>query len=132
MSTVTTNGGQASLRTTDHATLGGYLLALGAAVAFGLTAWRYLTPLSGITGTPGALIAMFGEAALFVAGIALALMARGAGRTVFVVLAWIGIALTLFAAILLHGWWSAAALVVALAGLVAASFAAPRTERRTA
>ncbi len=114
----TTIDGRASSRKTEIAPYGQYLLALGAAVAFGITAWRYFTPLSGITGTPGALITMFGEAALFVAGLAIAFMARGAGRTTFVVLAWIGIVLTLFAAVLLHGWWAAVALILALVGLV--------------
>lgn len=131
MSTVSTDG-RVSSRPATFAPYGGYLLALGAAVAFGITASRYLIPLSGITGTAGALVTMFGEAALVVAGFAIALMARGAGRITFLVLAWIGIALTLFAAVLLHGWWTVAALVLALIGLVIGTFIGGYRERSMA
>lgn len=132
MSTVSTTGGRGPSRPATFAPYGGYLLALGAAVAFGITAWRYFTPLSGITGTAGALVTMFGEAALVVAGFAIALMARGAGRITFVALAWIGIALTLLAAVLLHGWWAVAALVLAFIGLVIGTFVGGYRERITA
>lgn len=113
---VTTAGSPSRADTALHS--GGYLMAAAAAVALGITTWRYFTPLSGVTGTPGALLAMFGEAALLVAGIALARLARGAGRSIFMGLSWIGILLTLFATALLHGWLSVGALIVALVGLV--------------
>lgn len=111
---------------------GGHLLAVAAAVAFLITTIRFFTPLSGINGTYGALMAMFGEAALVLAGVCLALLPRGGVRTTFAVLAWIGIVLTLFATVLLHGVWSTVALAIGLLGLLAESFSRgrPQTVRR--
>lgn len=113
--------------TRSHA--GGYLLAFGAAVALGITTWRYFTPLSGVTGTPGALLTMFGEAALLLAGVAISWMSGGTGRAIFIVLAWLGIILTGFAAYLLHGWWALTALAVALIGLAIGTVARSRSRK---
>jgi drug/metabolite transporter (DMT)-like permease len=93
------------------------LLLIGAVVALVLTTYRYFTPLSGITGTSGALLAMFGAASLIAGAIALMALRRGGLRVVFLVLSWLGVLLTLLAAALLHGWGASLALIVSLAGV---------------
>ncbi|WP_199178587.1 hypothetical protein [Acidimangrovimonas sediminis] len=98
------------------------LIAVAALVALVITAWRYFTPLSGVTGTAGALLTMVGDVALLIGGIVLALLPGGGWRVLFLVLAWIGGLLTLLATVLLHGWSSAAALVVLLLALLIATF----------
>lgn len=93
------------------------LLLLGALTALILTGYRYFTPLSGITGTYGALLSMVGAAALIVGAVALMALPRGGLRATFLVLSWLGVLLTLLAAGLLHGWWSSLALIVSLVGV---------------
>jgi hypothetical protein len=111
-------GPRTSPQNSSLARYGSVLLALAAAVAFGITTWRYFTPLSGVDGTGGALLTMFGEAVLVIAALVIARLPHGAGRITLLTLAWIGIVLTTFAATLLHGWWAAAALGVAIIGLL--------------
>lgn len=98
------------------------LIAVAALAALVITGWRYVTPLSGVTGTVGALLAMAGDAALLIGGIVLVMLPRGGWRVTFLVLAWIGGLLTLLATVLLHGWSSAAVLAVLLLALLVATF----------
>lgn len=102
------------------------LIFLGALAALILTTYRYFAPLSGITGTYGALLAMFGAAALIVAAFAIASLEAGPLRTTFLVLSWIGAVLTLAAAWLLHGWWASLALILCLAGVAIATVSVVR------
>lgn len=97
----------------------GPLLLLAAAVAgFALALHAYFTPLTGVTGTPGAL-------AVIVACMALAVMALvlgGAGtrtaRITLRVLVVIVLVATCVAALLLHQWWICVAMGLGLAGVV--------------
>lgn len=102
------------------------ILAVAAAIAFILTTYRYITPLSGITGTGGALLAMFGEAALVVAGIVLWRTDRGPLRGAFIALSWVGILLTLIAVLFLHGWLASIALGLGVIALAVETFAPRR------
>jgi hypothetical protein len=111
-------GPRTSTRNSAPLRYGSLLLALAAAVAFALTTWRYFTPLSGVNGTGGALLTMFGEAVLAIAALVIGRMTPGAGRNTLLTLAWIGIVLTTFAATLLQGWLATAALGVAIIGLL--------------
>lgn len=98
------------------------LIAFGAfsALALALTTWRYFTPLSGITGASGALLAMFGEFALIFAAVLLMITSSRGLYSVFVALSWLGGILTFIALLFLHGWLAAVALVLALLALAAA------------
>ncbi|WP_176086103.1 hypothetical protein [Martelella sp. HB161492] len=110
--------------------LGASLVVLAAAVALLLTGWRYFAPLSGITGTSGALLAMFGAFMLILAGLAFFVLEPGRWRTLFLVLSWLGAILTLIAELFLHGWGSSVALAVCLCAIAIETFAAP--SRRSA
>lgn len=106
-------------------------LALGifAAAAFALTGWRYVTPLSGVTGAPGALLAMLGEAALVFAAVVLLTSKSNGIRRLFIGLSWLGAVLTLIALVFLHGWLSAVMIALALIAIAIATFSKP-TEGR--
>lgn len=110
--------------------LGAGLLILGGAVALLLTGWRYFAPLSGITGTPGALLAMFGSFMLIVAGVAFFMLGRGGWRILFLVLTWLGAILTFVAELFLHGWGSSIAMAVCILAVAIETFSTP-TGRNT-
>ncbi|MCK0196512.1 hypothetical protein MWN34_06255 [Ancylobacter sp. 6x-1] len=93
---------------------GALMFALAALVALGLTGWRYLTPLSGVTGAGGALLAMFGAFILVLAGLMLLRVPRGRWRSLLLGLSALGVALTLIAELFLHGWGASVALAVAV------------------
>ena len=105
---------------------GALILTLMALIALVLTGWRYLTPLSGVTGAGGALLAIVGCAALVVAGLVLAVARPGGVRTLFLGLSWLGLLLTLAAVLFLHGFWSAIALIFAIGALAAETFGVDR------
>lgn len=101
---------------------GALLIILGALLALGVTSWRYFDPLSGVSGSGGALLTMFGEFALVAAGLILAFSHHRALRGVFVSLAWPGVILTFIAALFLHGWAAALFLLVCAAGVMFETF----------
>lgn len=101
---------------------GALLLILAAFVALCVTGWRYFAPLSGVAGTGGALLAMFGAFMLMVAGLLLLRLPKGRWRSLFIVLAYVGIVLTLLCELFLHGWWSAGALAVGIIAIVLETF----------
>lgn len=98
------------------------VMGLAAALALIVTGWRYLTPLSGVTGAGGALLAMLGETALLLAAAVLARFKTGGVRTLFIVLSWLGAILTLIAVLFLHGTISAILLVIVMLALAAETF----------
>ncbi len=107
--------------------LGAYLLIVAALVALAITAWRFFTPLSGINGSGGAMTAMFAELVMFVLGLLLLKHEAGGLRSFVLFLSWVGIVGTLFAALLLHGWLTAAVLVVGAIGVLIETFGAKPT-----
>ena len=107
--------------------LGAYLLIVAALVALAITAWRFFTPLSGINGSGGAMTAMFAELVMFVLGLLLLKHEAGGLRCFVLFLSWVGIVGTLFAALLLHGWLTAAVLVVGAIGVLIETFGAKPT-----
>ena len=102
--------------------LGAYIVIITAAIALCITAWRFFTPLSGITHSGGAMITMLAECALLVLGLILIKIHLGGLRRFVLLLCWLGVLGTLFAALLLHGWWTAAVLVVCAVGVVIETF----------
>ena len=107
--------------------LGAYIMIITALVALAITAWRFFTPLSGVTDSGGAITTMFAEFVLFVLGVLLVQTKAGGLRNFVIFLSWAGAIGTIFAASLLHGWWSVAVLVVYAVGVVIETFGANPT-----
>ena len=107
--------------------LGAYIMIITALVALAITAWRFFTPLSGVTDSGGAITTMFAEFVLFVLGVLLVQTKAGGLRNFVIFLGWAGAIGTIFAASLLHGWWSVAVLVVYAVGVVIETFGAKPT-----
>jgi len=106
---------------------GAYIIVITALIALAITAWRFFTPLSGVTDSGGAMVTMLGEFVLFILGLLLIKYEFGGLRKLFVILSWLGVLGTLLGAILLHGWWTAIVLVVCAAGVIIETFCAKPT-----
>lgn len=96
---------------------GAFLLVAAAVAALAISVYNYLTPLTGINGSLGALIVCIASAALIVDGIGLLVARHRLARGIWYVLGFLGAVLTLLAAAFLHAWLLALAMVVVLAGL---------------
>ncbi|MDA9426035.1 hypothetical protein XH87_25845 [Bradyrhizobium sp. CCBAU 53415] len=107
------------------------MVLVAAAAGALLALYYYLVPLTGITGTPGALLVIGSSLALVVDALVLWFSGRGMLFGVFWTLGLIGALCTVTAACFLHAWWLSAAMVVVLVGLVVA-LAAPSRPRRAA
>lgn len=108
-----------------HTTLsatGAGLVALGAAVGAGLALYNYLAPMTGVTGTPGALLVVVSSLLLLAAGVVIWLVSRGFGYWLLEVLGFAGVVGTFVAAWFLHEWWLMAAMGVVFVGLVLSLF----------
>ena len=77
---------------------------------------------SGVTGSGGAMTTMFAELVLLVLGVLLLKTGAGGMRNFILFLGWAGVIGTLFAASLLHGWWTVVALLVYAVGVVIETF----------
>ena len=107
--------------------LGANIMIITALIALAITAWRFFTPLSGVTDSGGAMTAMLAEFVLFILGVVLAQAKAGGLRNFVLFLAWVGVIGTIFAACLLHGWWTAAVLAIYAVGVVIENFAGKPT-----
>ena len=83
-----------------------------------LSAYSYFTPLTGVTGTPGALLVIGSSLALVIDGLILWLARGGSLFFVFWALGLLGAIGTLSAAFFLHSWWLMGTMLIVLAGLV--------------
>ena len=101
---------------------GAYILIIAALIALCITAWRYFTPLSGVTGSGGAIITLLAELVLLVLGLLLVKQHAGGFRRFLLFLSWVGVAGTIVAALFLHGWWTAVVLAVGAVGVVIETF----------
>ena len=102
--------------------LGAYLMIMTALVALAMTAWRFFTPLTGVTGSGGAMTTMLAELVLIILGVLLVKTGAGGLRKFVLFLSWAGAIGTIFAASLLHGWWTVAVLVIFALGVVTETF----------
>ena len=102
--------------------LGAYLMIMTALVALAMTAWRFFTPLTGVTGSGGAMTTMLAELVLIILGVLLVKTGAGGLRNFVLFLSWAGAIGTIFAASLLHGWWTVAVLVIFALGVVTETF----------
>ena len=97
---------------------GPMLLLVASLVGIGISLYYYLTPLSGVNGTSGALLVVVSTLLMALAGLLLFPIRRGGAGTLFRVLALLAGLGTLAAAWFLHEFWLMAAMVVALVGVI--------------
>jgi len=98
--------------------LGAILLLAGALASLLVTLYAYVTPLTGVTGTAGALLVIVASLILILAALVLpALKGRGM-RNLARVLILLGLLGTGFAGLLLHLWTVPVAMAVGLVGLI--------------
>lgn len=97
---------------------GATVLCIASLAGLAVALYAYFTPLTGVTATPGALLAIVACLALAVMALLLAVVnGRGVAITLrTLILA--GLAGTFFAGMLLHQWWICVAMVVGLLGLI--------------
>lgn len=93
-------------------------LTIAALVGLGIALYHYFAPLTGVTGTSGALAAVASSALLMLFGLVLLLRRSGGTARVVRILALPGALGTLAAAWLLHEFWLLAAMAVALLAVV--------------
>ncbi|ETX28998.1 hypothetical protein RISW2_03390 [Roseivivax isoporae LMG 25204] len=96
--------------------MGAALLTVAALVGLIAALYEYLTPLTGVTGTLGALIVVVACGLLALAG--LILMVASSGRGFWRTLTVLGIVGTFTAALFLHAWIVAGTMVAALVGVL--------------
>lgn len=92
-------------------------MLVASAIGFAIALYAYLTPLTGVNGSLGALIVIVTCVVLAVIALGLVKAGGGALRNLFRVVGLLVIVGTAFAALLLHLWWLAIAMAVALVGL---------------
>ncbi|MFC0337468.1 hypothetical protein [Kushneria avicenniae] len=107
------------------------VVLIASAVGIAIALYAYLTPLTGVNGTLGALIVILTCAALVVLALGLALCGKRALHNLLRVVIVVVIIGTAFAALLLHLWWLAVAMAVALVGLMIDIFRPSPAHRTT-
>jgi hypothetical protein len=106
------------------------LIAAAALVGLCLSLYGYLAPLTGITGSFGALLVCLASAALILDGVVLWLVRSRSARIVWLVLGCAGAVCTFAAACFLHAWYLAGAMAVVFLGLLICA-ASPRHQSPT-
>lgn len=94
------------------------LVMLAALVGLGISLYGYLTPLTGITGSFGALLVCIASAALMLDGLFLWLVRRRGVRVFWLVLGFLGAICTFAAGYFLHAWFLMGAMAVVFFGLL--------------
>ncbi|WP_229819645.1 hypothetical protein [Kushneria pakistanensis] len=109
---------------------GAMVILVASAVGIAIALYAFLTPLTGVNGTLGAKIVIATCAILAILAGALSLcQTRGLHNLLRVVIVAVIIG-TAFAALLLHLWWLALAMAVALVGLMIDIFRPAPTHRK--
>lgn len=104
--------------TRTSAPLGPTIILVAALVGIALSAYYFLTPLTGINGTPGAMLVILSSLLLAIDALILWFGPPGLVFSIFWVLGILGALGTFTAAWFLHAWWLMAASAVIFAGLV--------------
>jgi type III secretory pathway component EscS len=94
------------------------LIVLAAVVGLGISLYGYLTPLTGITRSFGALLVCIASAALILDGLLLGLVRRRSAHIFWLVLGFLGAICTFAAAYFLHAWILMGAMAVVFFGLL--------------
>ncbi|SER47244.1 hypothetical protein SAMN04490244_101170 [Tranquillimonas rosea] len=97
--------------------LGAILVFAGSVAAFVLALYAYLTPLTGVNGTLGALGLVIGTLVLALAALVLPALRGRAGRNVLRLVILAGLLAALVAGLLLHRWFVGVAMVLGLIGI---------------
>ena len=97
---------------------GAGLIAAAALVGAIIAAWSFFAPMTGITGTPGALLVLVSSLLLVLDGGILNFARHGAVYWTFIVLGILGVLGTLAAAWFLHAFWLMTAMVVVAIGII--------------
>ncbi|WP_299257640.1 hypothetical protein [uncultured Kushneria sp.] len=110
---------------------GAMVVLIASAVGIAIALYAYLTPLTGVNGTLGALVVIVTCAILVALGLGLALCHGRGLHNLLRVVVFAFIVGTAFAALLLHLWWLAIAMAVALVGLMIDIFRPSPAHRTT-
>ncbi|GGB18684.1 hypothetical protein [Allosediminivita pacifica] len=94
------------------------LILAGALAGAAVAVYNYLTPLTGVTGSLGALIVIASSILLIIAGVLIQLSQPGGWRSLLRTLVVLGAIGTGLAAYFLHEWWLIVAMVIVLVGVV--------------
>ncbi|HET8598101.1 MAG TPA: hypothetical protein VFM22_10095 [Castellaniella sp.] len=97
---------------------GAVVLLLSAIVGLALALYGYFVPLTGVTGTYGALLVIILTIVIALMALGLARLAPGAGRAAWRIVLLILLAGTCFAGFLLHERWLSIAMLAGLIGLI--------------
>ncbi len=97
---------------------GASLIAAAALVGAVIAAWNFFAPMTGITGTAGAMLVLVSSLLLVLDGAILNFFRHGAVYWTFIVLGILGVIGTLAAALFLHAGWLMTAMVVVAIGII--------------
>ncbi len=97
---------------------GAILLFAAALASLVLAVYAYVTPLTGVNGTAGALLMIVASLLLSIVALGLPAISRRGWRNVLRVLIVVGLIGTCFAGLLLHRWWIGVAMGIGLIGIV--------------
>lgn len=92
-------------------------LTIASLAGLGVSLFHYLAPMTGVTGTAGALLVVGSSLLLALAGIVLFVRRSGGFALLLRILASLGALGTMAAAYFLHEFWLVAAMAVALVGV---------------
>ncbi len=97
--------------------IGAILVFAGAVASLALAIYAYVTPLTGVNGSVGALIVIAASLVLALAALVLPVISTRSWRNVLRGLLLLGLIGTFLAGLLLHRWWIGLAMVIGLIGL---------------
>ncbi|RUO31528.1 hypothetical protein CWE12_00550 [Aliidiomarina sedimenti] len=103
---------------THTTSTGAMLLILASLLGVGISLYYYLVPMTGVTGTAGALLVVVSSLVLTLCGIILLKVGRGTLAITVRVVVLLGALGTIAAAWFLHEFWLVAVMVVALVGVI--------------
>ena len=109
---------------------GALVMTVAAVLGLILAVWNYAAPMTGVTGTAGALLVVFSSLALAVDGVLLYLLRPGAIHRVLAGLGALGVLGTFVAAWFLHAWWLMAAMAVVAIGVLVESLLKTHTSAK--
>ncbi|WP_251976668.1 hypothetical protein [Salinicola avicenniae] len=98
--------------------LGAIVLLVASLVGLALALYAYLTPLTGVTDSLGALVVILASILLAVLALILRAASGRGARIALSILILVGLLGTGFAGLLLHQWWFTAAMALGLVGLI--------------
>lgn len=108
---------------------GAKLLIFTSLLGVGISLYHYLVPLTGVTGTVGALLVVISSVLLTIGGVILLKIRTGGVAITVRILALLGALGTIVAGWLLHEFWLVAVTTIALLGIIVDFILANRNRR---